>query len=185
MKHILLLTLSIVLGVSVLNAQTYKTRDGYLTFNPNKDQSHKDYAAASKEATAVLKVETSEVALLVPMKTFHFNNALLEEHFNENYLHTDKIPNASYKGKLIGFTKDMLAKDGTYNFSSEGQITLHGVTKDFKSPVKLEVKNKVATFYCDFPVKAEDFKIDIPAVVKPKLADQTPISATIKFQLNQ
>ncbi|MGK4422171.1 YceI family protein, partial [Klebsiella pneumoniae] len=90
-------------------------------------------------ASAVLKSETSEVALLVPMKTFHFNNALLEEHFNENYLHTDKIPNASYKGKLNGFTKEMLTKDGVYNISSEGQVTLHGVTKEFKSPVQLEV----------------------------------------------
>jgi len=118
------------------------------------------------------------------MKTFHFNNALLEEHFNENYLHTDKFPNATFKGKLIGFNKDFLTKDGVYNFSSEGQVTLHGVTKDFKAPVKLEVKGKVAIFYCSFKIKAEEYNIDIPGLVKPKLADQTPIDATIKFQLN-
>ncbi|MFL9482426.1 YceI family protein [Chitinophagaceae bacterium LWZ2-11] len=184
MKKILVLAVSLVLALNFLNAQTYKSRDGYLTFNPNKDQSHKDYAAASKEATSVLKVETTEVALLVPMKTFHFNNALLEEHFNDNYLQSDKFPNASYKGKLIGFTKDMLAKDGVYNLTSEGQVTLHGVTKNFKSTAKLEVKGKVATFTCDFPIKAEEYNINIPGIVKPKLADQTPISAVIKFQLN-
>jgi polyisoprenoid-binding protein YceI len=168
----------------LVSAQKYSTRDAYIYFNPNKDQSHKDYAAASKEGTAVLKVETNEVALLVPMKTFHFNNALLEEHFNENYLHTDKFPNATFKGKLVGFTKDQLAKDGVYNISSEGQVTLHGVTKDFKAPVKLEVKGKTATFYCNFKIKAEDHNIDIPGLVKPKLSEQTPIEATIKFQLN-
>ncbi len=184
MKKLILVAFALIFITNLIDAQTYKTRDGYIFFNPNKDQSHKDYAAASKEGTAVLKVETSEVALLVPMKTFHFNNALLEEHFNENYLHTDKIPNATFKGKLIGFTKDQLAKDGVYNISSEGTVTLHGVTKDFKSPVKLEVKGKVATFYCVFKIKAEEYNVIIPDLVKPKLSEQTPIEATIKFQLN-
>jgi len=182
MKKIILM-LATILTMNVVFAQTYKTRNGSLSFNPNKDQSHKDYAAESKEATAVLNADASTVALLVPMKTFHFNNALLEEHFNENYLHSDKYPNATYKGKLVGFTKDMLTKDGTYNLTSEGEIELHGVKKAFKSPVKLVVSGKTATFYCNFTIKAEDYKIDIPAIVKPKLADQTPLSAVIKFQL--
>ena len=183
-KITLLLSFALILFMNMLTAQTYKTRDGNIFFNPNKDQTHTDYASLSKEATAVLKVETSDVALLVPMKTFHFNNALLEEHFNENYLHTDKFPNATYKGKLIGFTKDMLTKDGVYNISSSGQVTLHGVTKDFSSPVKLEVKGKTATFNCVFKVKAKDYNIDIPGLVKPKLSEYTPLNATIVFQLN-
>ena len=184
MKKITLLLLTLTLFAGFAEAQTYKTRDAYIFFNPNKDPSHKDYAAASKEATAVLKVETNDVALLVPMKTFHFNNALLEEHFNENYLHTDKFPNATFKGKLIGFNKDQITKDGVYNLSSEGQVTLHGVTKNFKAPVKLEVKGKKATFYCIFKIRAEEYNIDIPGLVKPKLSDETPIEATINFQLN-
>jgi hypothetical protein len=184
MKKLTLLAFALISFMSLLNAQTYKTRDGYIFFNPNKDQSHKDYASSSKEATAILKVESSEVALLVPMKTFHFNNALLEEHFNENYLHTDKFPNATFKGKLSGFTADMLTKDGVYNIFSEGQVTLHGVTKNFKSPVKLTVKGKTATFNCVFKIKAEEYNIDIPGLVKPKLADETPLEATINFQLN-
>lgn len=184
MKKITLLLFVLCCAAFVSNAQTYKTRDGNIFFNPNKDQSKKDYASNSKEATAVLKVETSEVALLVPMKTFHFNNALLEEHFNDNYLHSDKFPNATYKGKLNGFNKDMLTKDGVYNISSDGQITLHGVTKNFSAPVKLEVKGKTATFNCVFKIKAEEYNIDIPGLVKPKLADETPLVANISFPLN-
>jgi len=181
----LLLSVFILLAASLItNAQTYKTRDGNIYFNPNKNQGNKEYSALSKEATAIFKVETMEVALLVPMKTFHFNNALLEEHFNENYLHTNKFPNATYKGKLIGFDKSMLAKDGEYKFSSEGKVELHGVTQPFKGAVTLTVKNNTAIFNCVFNVKAEDYKIDIPALVKPKLADATPINATITFKLN-
>ncbi len=182
MKKIILILVAI-LSLNVVFAQQYKTKTGSIYFNPNKDQSHKDYAAESKEATAILNADKAEVALLVPMKTFHFNNALLEEHFNENYLHSDKYPNATYKGKLVGFTKDMLTKDGTYNMTSEGTVTLHGVSKSFKSPVKMVVSGKIVTFNCNFTIKAEDYKIDIPAIVKPKLATETPLVATIKFQL--
>lgn len=184
MKKVTLFILMFISLVSIVSAQTYKTRDAAIYFNPNKNQSQKDYASASKEGTAVLKVETSDVALLVAMKTFHFNNALLEEHFNENYLHTDKFPNATFKGKLIGFTAAQLAKDGVYTISSEGTVTMHGVTKPFNAPVKMTVKGKTATFDCEFKIKAEDHNIDIPGLVKPKLSEYTPISATIVFQLN-
>jgi polyisoprenoid-binding protein YceI len=184
MKKILIVAAGIFAMALTASAQKYITRDAYIYFNPNKDQNHKDYEAATKEGTAVLQADKSEVALLVPMKTFHFNNALLEEHFNENYLNTDKYPNATYKGKLVGFTPDMLTKDGVYNISSEGQVTLHGVTQTFKSPVKLTVSGKTATFYCEFKIKAEDFKIDIPGIVQDKLSKETPLKATIKFQLN-
>jgi len=184
MKKILL-SLFILLSASlIVNAQTYKTRDGNIYFNPNKNQGNKEYSALSKEATAIFKVETQEVALLVPMKTFHFNNALLEEHFNENYLHTNKYPNATYKGKLIGFDKAMLAKDGEYKFSSEGKVELHGVTQPFKGAVTMTVKNGTATFNCVFNIKAEDHKIEIPGLVKSKLMEATPINATITFKLN-
>jgi hypothetical protein len=184
MKKITFLLSAVLLFSLSVFAQQYKTREGNIYFNPNKNQQSKEYAAQSKEATAILKVETAEVALLVPMKSFHFNNALLEEHFNENYLHTNKYPNGKFSGKLIGFNKSMLEKDGEYKFNSEGTVELHGVTKPFKAPVVLTVKNKVATFKCDFKIKAEDFNIEIPELVKPKLAAETPLEATIPFKLN-
>jgi hypothetical protein len=184
MKKIFLPLILVLGAFLVTQAQTYKTRDGNIYFNPNKNQGNKEYSALSKEATAVLKVETSEVALLVPMKSFHFNNALLEEHFNENYLHTNKYPNGTYKGKLIGFDKSMLTKDGEYKLSSEGKVELHGVTQNFKSPVTLTVKGGTATFKCDFPVKAADYNIEIPELVKPKLMESTPLNAVINFKMN-
>lgn len=184
MKKVFLFAVAIFIVSSVtLHAQTFKTRDAYVYFNPNKDQTKKDYEAASKEGTAVLNADNSEVALLMPIKTFRFNNALLEEHFNENYLHSNKYANATYKGKLAGFSKDMLSKNGTYNLTSTGQVTLHGVTKPFNGKVTLVVSGKTATFNCNFGIKATDFNIDIPALVKPKLMEVTPIIAKIKFQM--
>ncbi len=183
MKKLLFSLIIMVFTSLIVNAQTFKTRDGNLFFNPNKDQKNKEYSAQSKEATALFKVDNSEVALLVPMKSFHFNNALLEEHFNENYLHTNKYPNATYKGKLIGFDKSMLTKDGEYKLISEGNVELHGVTQAFKSPATLIVSGKTATFKCAFEVKAKDYNIEIPGLVKGKLLEATPVTATITFKM--
>lgn len=184
MKKILIFaTLLLAFSSVKVFAQTYKTRDGYIYFNPNKDQKNKEYEAASKQGTAVFNSDNGEVALLVPMKTFKFNNALLEEHFNENYLHSNKYPNASYKGKLNGYNKSMLSKNGTYNLSSSGQVTMHGVTRPFAGTVKLVVNGKTATFSCDFGMRAGEYNIEIPSLVKSKLSDVTPLSATIKFQM--
>jgi polyisoprenoid-binding protein YceI len=179
----LILILAFALPVAGAFAQKLTTRDANIYFNPNKDQNNKEYSALSKEGTAVLNVPTAEVAFLVPMKTFHFNNALLEEHFNENYLHTNKFPNGTYKGKLIGFDPSMLSKDGEYKLSSEGEVGLHGVKKTFKAPVTLTVQGKTATFKCSFKVKAEDYNIEIPELVKPKLMETTPLAATIVFKM--
>ena len=186
MKKLVLTMVAIVVAVAFVNvkAQTYTTRNATIYFNPNRDQSHKDYEAKSTEGTAKLDAATGKVALLVGMKTFHFNNALLEEHFNENYLNTDKIPNATYQGKLAGFNASMLTKDGTYKLTSEGQVALHGATQPFSSPVTLVVSGKTITFSADFDIKAADYKIDIPGSVKDKLLEAVPVKATIKFQLN-
>lgn len=183
MKKLFVSALFLAIAAMGANAQTYITRDGKIYFNPNKDQKNKEYAAQTKEATAKFNSDKGEVALLVAMKTFHFNNALLEEHFNENYLHTSKIPNASYTGKLIGFDKAMLAKDGVYKLSSEGTVDMHGIKKPFKAPVTMTVKGKTVTFDCAFPIKAVDHNIDIPALVKPKLAEATPLTANITFKM--
>ena len=181
MKKIFLVAASVAI-TNIMQAQIYMGKTCVTHFFSKT--SMKDIEAKSNTAKPVLDAASGNFQMRIQNTSFKFESSFMEEHFNENYLHTDKFPNATYKGKLIGFTKDMLTKDGVYNISSSGQVTLHGVTKDFSSPVKLEVKGKTATFNCIFKVKAEDYNIDIPGLVKPKLSEYTPLNATIVFQLN-
>ena len=183
MKKLIFSILVSALVLSNLCSQVYKARDGVVSFNPNKAQTNKEYAAQSKEGTGIINIETGEVAFLVPMKSFRFNNALLEEHFNENYLHTNKYPNTTYKGKLLNFEKASFTKNGTYSVVSEGKVEMHGVSQNFHAPVEMIVKDGIVTFKCTFNVKADDYKIDIPDLVKPKLLENTPINTVISFQI--
>ena len=67
--------------------------------------------------------------------------------------------------------------------TSEGKVEMHGVSQSFKAPVEMIVKDGMVTFKCSFNVKADDFKIDIPALVKPKLLENTPINTVISFKI--
>jgi len=183
MKKLILVVAAIFSFTTFVNAQKYTTRDASVSFNPNKDQSESGYQAKSTGGTAILQADKAQVAFLIPVKTVRFNNSLLEEHFNDNYLETDKYPNATYKGTLSGFTASMLTKDGTYNISSQGQVTMHGTTQPFSAPVKLVVSGKTATFYCNFKIKAASYKIQIPSSVSDKILPATPVSVVIKFAL--
>lgn len=180
-----LLFLIIVLGLSVnaVHAQKYQTREGVLQFNPNKTKST-DYEGKSASATAVFDVANNSVAVLVPVKTFHFGNALFEEHVNENYLESNKYPNITFKGKLNGLQPTMLKKDDSYTLSVSGEVEIHGVKKAFhSSALILDVKNNTATFKIDFTINYSDFNIEVPTTGKDKILNQVPVKALIKFNL--
>lgn len=181
----LLLFILVGLGLSTnaVNAQKYQTRKAAVSFNPNKHQSS-DYQGKSTEATAVLDMGSKSVAVLVPVKTFHFGNALFEEHVNENYLESNKYANITFKGKVDGLEPAMLKKDGSYTLSVSGEAEIHGVKKPFKSDkLMLQVKGKVATFSTDFTINYADFGIPVPSTAKDKILEQVPVKALINFDL--
>lgn len=183
MKRLILVAAAFLSLTTMVKAQKYTSRNTVVSFNPNKDQSETGYQAKSTGGSAVLQT-TGSVAFLIPVKTVMFNNSLLQEHFNDNYLETDKYPNAVYQGTLGGgYTASMLTKDGTYSITSSGQLTLHGVKQPFSAPVKLIVSGKTATFICNFKIKAADYNIAIPSSVSDKILTSTPVTTTIKFAL--
>src|SRR3569623_193709 len=87
-----------------------------------------DIEANSSEGVSVYNAATGELAFSVPIRSFHFAKALMEEHFNENYLESDKFPKASFKGKIQEHPD--LTKDGTYPVTVIGDFQVHGVTQN-------------------------------------------------------
>jgi len=182
MKKIILI-LAAILTMNVVFAQTYKARNGSLYFNPNKDQNHKDYAAESKEATAVFNTDASTVALLVPIKSFKFKKALMEEHFNENYLESNLFPKAVFKGAVSDISKVKFTTDGIYNVMVSGDLTMHGVTNKVSTAGTLTIKNGVALGSSKFIVKLADYNIAIPKLVKDNISET--IEITVNCEYNQ
>ena len=143
-----------------------------------------DIEATATTGASVYNATTGELAFSVPIRAFHFPKALMEEHFNENYMESDKYPKASFKGKIQEHPD--LSKDGTYPITVTGDFQVHGVTQTRTIKGNLSVNNGVITMTSEFMVKLADHHIDIPAIVFHHIAEtiRVRLSATYSAYKN-
>jgi hypothetical protein len=126
-KKNLVAILGLILFVTAVNAQDrYFTKTGKIDFFSNA--SMEDIEAKNKTVTAVLDTKTGAIAFSVQMKGFEFEKALMQEHFNENYVESNKYPKSTFKGKVLNVSAVNFSKDGAYPVSVEGDLTFHGIT---------------------------------------------------------
>jgi polyisoprenoid-binding protein YceI len=134
--------------------------------------------AHSNELKSLLNAETNEVAFTIPMRSFEFKNGKMQKDFNENYLESDKYPNATYKGKII--EKISWEKPGTYTATSKGTLTIHGVAKERTDTAIVTVTNGNINMKGEFSVRIADHGIKIPTLVIKKIAEVV----SVKFEEN-
>lgn len=165
---------AVVLLTTTAYAQKYSTRTGNIKFEASVP-SFEEVAAENKSASAVLESSKGELAVLALMKGFRFKVALMEEHFNESYVESDKYPKATFKGKIEGFDAAKLTAEGK-TFSISGDLTLHGKTKKITDTAKISRNGDTITIIGSFEVKPADFEIEVPKVVSKKVADKVTIT---------
>ena len=148
-------------------------KTGNITFEASVP-AFEEVKATNTNVTVVLNPKTGEIASLALMKGFRFKVALMEEHFNENYIESDKYPKAIFKGKIENFNAGSLTAS-TKNFTINGKLELHGKTVAVKTIAKMSQSGSGITLVSDFSVNASDFDISIPAVVKNKVSNKINI----------
>ena len=173
MKNIFAL-LFLIIGITPATAQKYATKTGSLKFEASVE-SFEEVAAENKNTSAILESATGEIAVLTLMKGFRFKIALMEEHFNENYVESDKFPKATFKGKIEDFDVSKPSSAAkTYKIS--GDLTLHGKTKKIITNGKILKSGDKITMTGNFDVKPEDFDIEIPKLVSKKVSEKMNVS---------
>jgi hypothetical protein len=157
------------------SAQTiYLTQDGKIKFN--SDTPAEKIEATHASASCVLKPEDGSMAWKVLIKGFQFKKALMQEHFNENYMESNKFPQATFTGKIVNLQEVNFNKDGQYKVTVKGKMKMHGVEKDVEVPGTIGVKGKEFTLKSNFSVACTDYGIEIPAVVRDNIAKEIKIS---------
>lgn len=155
-------------------AQKLITKTGNIKFQASTP-SNEEVAAENKSVSAVLETSTGDFASLVLIKGFRFKVALMEEHFNENYMESEKFSKATLKGKIEDF--DLSKVTGTAkNFTLKGDLTVHGVTKPITVTVKISKAANGVSAMGSFDVKPEDYGIEIPSLVRKKIADKIKVN---------
>jgi len=167
MRHIIL-AFALLFVSSVVAQDKYLTKTGTVVFEASVP-SFEEVKAKNKNTTAILNTENGEFAALVLVKGFRFKNALMEEHFNENYAESDDFPKASFKGKITDFSFEKLTEA---KMEYSGSLTFHGETKMLKDQTMRISKTRDGKIIMSGTVlvNVSDFNIDIPSVVSKKLS---------------
>lgn len=147
------------------HAQTYLSRNGVISFYSKT--SLEDIKAENKQVYAAIDLTKKSMAFTLLMRNFLFEKQLMQDHFNENYVESDRYPRAQFSGT---FTGDVPAKPGVYKVQVSGQLTLHGVTKPLTLAATLEVQSDKLIGKADCAIDPNDYNIKIPALVKDKIA---------------
>ena len=173
---LLLFFLNILFAV---NAQKYITKNGYIGFYSHT--SMEDIKGDNNQVVGALDISTGELVFQALIKSFHFDRALMEEHFNENYMESDKIPKSVFKGKIINLSAVDFSKSGTYDITVEGDLTIHDVTNKIITKGTIEVVSGGINANSKFKIVPEDYKVTIPGVVRDKIDNTVEVTVTMKY----
>ncbi|MFM7683547.1 MAG: YceI family protein [Bacteroidota bacterium] len=160
------------------NAQKYFSKSAHINFFSHT--SIEDIKADNYKSELVIDKNSGAIQASALIKMFEFEKALMQEHFNENYMESDKYPKATFKGKG-DFSKVNFGADGAYSVAISGSLTLHGVTKDIASKVNIKVSGGKVTGETKFPVNPKDYGIKITDAYAGKISDK--IDVTVKAKL--
>ena len=178
MKKIIAFIAALMLLLPLTNAQKIFTREANVSFH--SDAPLEKIEAHNKKGTSVIDTESGRMEFAVLIKAFQFEKALMQEHFNENYMESSKYPKAVFKGAIADLKAINFSKDGTYDTTVKGTMTIHGVSKEIEATGKVKVVNGVISTESELEILPADYDIEIPAVVRDNIAKV--ITVTIKAQ---
>lgn len=180
MKKIAQLALLVLLGTNAFS-QKLMTREGEIKFEASMP-TFEEIAGKNSTVSCIFDETTGDFVALGLVKSFKFKSPLMEEHFNENYLESSKFPKSTFKGKVANFDKSKLSATKTA-YDLEGDLTIHGVTKKIKTKIYLSSNSGKVAAITNFAVKPDDYNIEIPNLVKGKIAENVKLA--INFLLEE
>ncbi|WP_262249127.1 YceI family protein [Parapedobacter soli] len=135
-------------------------------------------AAVTEKAASALDTGSCEIAFKVTINTFAFKKRLMQEHFNENYMESDRFPHATFNGKIQEPVD--WHRDGTYLVTVVGTLDIHGVGKQYTVPATITVRGESIMAVAKFNVRVADHDVKIPRIVIKNIAEvvEVDVSAT-------
>ena len=174
----LFITLYFIMGASLVacaQSSIFETRQGNITFFSSAPL--EDIEAKNNKVISLINVRNNEIAVRVPIKQFQFRNRLMQEHFNENYMESERFPYATFKGKIN--EKVDFNKPGTYNVTATCDLNVHGVSRKRTLIGILRVTDSGMLLETKFDIPLADHNIKIPRLVFNKIAER--IAASVSF----
>lgn len=168
----------VLLSVMALEgtAQKYVAEKSVITFF--SDALIEDITATNSKTVSILNKQTGELAFSVPIREFQFEKKLMQEHFNEKYMESEKYPKATFSGILAGFNASL---SNTQQVKAIGKLTIHGVTREIEIDGTAQAGDKIV-LKSTFMVKLVDYKVEIPQLVFQNIAEEIAITVDITYK---
>ena len=158
-------------------AQKYITKNGNIGFY--SEARIENIEAYNNQVNCALDIKTGDFVFKVLIKSFEFQKALMQEHFNENYLESDKYPASTFIGKVTNIGEMDLSKNGSYKAKVEGDLIIHGITKKIAVDGTFNVKDGKINGKSRFNLKVKDFDIKIPAAKVNNIAETIEVRVDV------
>ncbi len=162
MKTAVLIFLAII-SIQSVNAQKYFTKNSSVYFTTKGGL--ETIEATNKAGNIIIDSKSGQVAFSALIKGFTFKQKLMQEHFNENYMESEKFPKSEFKGSITNNADIKYTTDGTYKANITGKLTIHGVTKEVKTTASITVKSGAISATSSFSIAIDDYKVSIPEKV--------------------
>ncbi len=179
MKKTILLCLTLAWSLSV-SAQKLSTRNAEISFF--SETPVEDIDATNRQVSSILNLDNGQFAFLVPIKAFQFEKALMQEHFNENYMESGQFPTAKFTGEIADYNGLDLTKDGSKQLVLKGTMTMHGVSKKIQQNVVVNIKNGQLSLQSEFTILASDYAVEIPAAKADNISNSLAVKVNATYE---
>lgn len=156
-------------------SQKFKSSSSNIRFF--SDAPIEDIEATNTEATSIIDVTSKAFVFQIPISSFEFDKELMEEHFNENYLESEKYPNAIFKGKI----EDWNGEEGEQTIVVKGEMDLHGIQKEISIESKINYTDDKILVSAVFSIELKDYKIKIPKAVFYNIAEVVEVTVNFEY----
>jgi hypothetical protein len=178
MKNNILITLVFTLFSLPLFSQKYFTKKAHVSFYSKAEK--ENIEAHNKRGASIFDLETGQFEFSVLIRSFEFEKALMQEHFNEEYMESHKYPKAVFKGNILDFQNLDFSREGTIPVKIKGDLTMHGETNTIEVSGEFVVKNGEISAYSNFDVALKDYQIKVPSLVTQNIAEIITIKIAIE-----
>jgi len=180
MKKTILLLL-FFFSIPIIAQEKKTATNGNITFEASVPF-YEAVEAKNNQVFSVLNTKNSSISFVAVIKNFQFERSLMQDHFNANYMESDKYPKATFKGQIEKFSIDKISTTPT-EYYIKGRINIHGVTKNIRVPANIsKTASNAIVIRSFFTLNTEDFKIEIPFMVRNKIAQNVNVTLNTEFQ---
>jgi len=177
MKYIAIILLAWLSVINQAGPGLYVCKNAKLTLFSSAPI--EDISAETATGTSVFNAATGELGFSVSIRSFTFPKSLMQEHFNSDYMESDKFPKATFKGKIQQPVD--VTKNGTFPITVTGELEVHGVKQTRTIPGTLTVNNGAVSMASEFMVKCADHNIEIPKLVFHNIAESIKMHVTADY----